>query len=237
MTPASRSEQNTVWKPTLLGNAWYASCPAVLQDALLLHGRLRKVSAGGQVFEHGATDHALYCVLSGQVQAYYPDASGAMPLLATLDPPHWFGEMSFIDGEPRSHVAVVEQQALLLSVARADLLPFLEQHAGCWRDIARLAVSKLRRAYQLIPLDAQLPARSRLIKRLWLVAHGYGFKEDAPRTRLHLSQDQLASTLGMTRQTVNKVLRDLELQGLVKLHYGEVELLNLPGWQQVMQTD
>jgi hypothetical protein len=35
----------------------------------------------------------------------------------------------------------------------------------------------------------------------------------------------------MTRQTVNKVLRDLELQGLVKLHYGEVELLNLPEWK------
>jgi hypothetical protein len=31
------------------------------------------------------------------------------------------------------------------------------------------------------------------------------------------------------------VLRDLEQEGLVKLHYGEVELLNLPGWQQAMQ--
>lgn len=237
MTSASRTAQNAVWKPTLLGNAWYASCPAALQDALLQHGRLRKVSAGGPVFEHGANDHALYCVLSGQVQAYYPDPSGAMPLLATLDPSHWFGEMSFIDAEPRSHVAVAEQQALLLCVAHADLLPFLDQHPGCWRDIARLAVSKLRRAYQLIPLDAQLPARTRLVKRLWLVAHGYGFKEDAPRTRLRLSQDQLASTLGITRQTANKVLRDLELQGLVKLHYGEVELLNLPGWQQAMRDD
>lgn len=237
MTPASRTEQNAVWKPTLLGNAWYASCPAALQDALLQHGRLRKVSAGGWVFEHGATDHALYCVLSGQVQVYYPDPSGSMPLLATLDPSHWFGEMSFIDAEPRSHMAVAEQQALLLCVARADLLPFLDQHPGCWRDIACLAVSKLRRAYQLIPLDAQLSARIRLLKRLWLVAHGYGFKEAAPRTRLRLSQDQLASTLGITRQTANKVLRDLELQGLVKLHYGEVELLNLSGWQQAMQED
>jgi CRP-like cAMP-binding protein len=138
--------------------------------------------------------------------------------------------MSFIDGEPRSHMALADQQALLLCVAHADLQPFLDQHPGCWRDIARLAVSKLRRAYQLIPLDAQLPAKARLIKRLRLVAHGYGFKEDAPRTRLRLSQEQLASTLGMTRQTVNKVLRELEHQGLVKLHYGEVELLNLPEW-------
>ncbi len=237
MPLTSRFEQNAVWKPTLLGNAWYASCPSVLQDALLQHGHLRKVSASGRVFEHDAMDHSLYCVLGGQVQVYYPDPSGSMPLLATLDPPHWFGEMSFIDAEPRSHVAVAEEQALLLSVAHADLLPFLDQHPGCWRDIARLAVSKLRKAYQLIPLDAQLPARTRLIKRLWLVAHGYGFKEDAPRTRLRLSQDQLASTLGITRQTANKVLRDLELRGLVKLHYGEVELLDLARWQQAMQED
>lgn len=201
MTRASRSEQNTVWKPTLLGNAWYASCPAVLQDALLQHGRLRKVSGGGGVFEHGATDQALYCVLSGQVQVYYPDASGAMPMLATLDPPHWFGEMSFIDGEPRSHEAVAEQQALLLCVARADLQSFLEQHAGCWRDIARLAVSKLRTAYQLIPLDAQLPARTRLIKRLWLQGRRAAnpFAPVAGPAGIHVGHDPADGQQGLAR--------------------------------------
>jgi DNA-binding MarR family transcriptional regulator len=86
-------------------------------------------------------------------------------------------------------------------------------------------------------VDAQLPARTRLLKQLWLVAHSHGLQDDAPQTRLQLSQDQLASALGITRQTANKVLRDLELQGLVKRHYGEVELLNLPGWQQAMLVD
>jgi CRP-like cAMP-binding protein len=237
MTEMPRTEQSTIWKPTLLGSAWYASCPEDLQDALLQHGRLHNATAGSTVFELGATDHALYCVLSGQVQAYYPDPSGAMSMLITLQTSHWFGEMSFIDAEPRSHTAVAEQHALLLCVDRVALQPFLAQHPGCWHDIARLAVSKLRRVSQLNPVDAQLPARTRLLKQLWLVAHSHGLQDDAPQTRLQLSQDQLASALGITRQTANKVLRDLELQGLVKRHYGEVELLNLPGWQQAMLVD
>ncbi|MGS5088892.1 Crp/Fnr family transcriptional regulator [Hydrogenophaga sp. A37] len=234
MPQESHSEQIALWKPTLLGNAWYASCPEVLQDALLRHGHLRDAAAGSAVFEHGATDLTLYCVLSGQVQAYHPDPSDVISPLGMLQPSHWFGEMSFIDAHPRSHTAVAHEQALLLCVARADLLPFLDQHPGCWRDIACLAVSKLRSVYQLIPANVPLPARTRLLKRLWLVAHSHGFKDDAPRTRLRLSQDRLASTLGVTRQTTNKALRELELQGLVKRHYGEVELLNLPEWQQAM---
>ncbi|MDT4871313.1 Cyclic nucleotide-binding domain protein [compost metagenome] len=189
------------------------------------------------MYEHGATDPALYCVLRGQVQVYYPDPSGAMPLLTTLEPLHWFGETSFIDADPRSHTAVAGQPALLLRVSRADLQPFLDRHPGFWHDFARLSVSKLRRCYQLAPVDAPLPARTRLLKHLWLVAHGHDLQHETPKTRLRLSQSQLATSLCITRQTANKALGDLEQQRLVKRHYGVVELLNLSGWQQAMRND
>ena len=46
---------------------------------------------------------------------------------------------------------------------------------------------------------------------------------------LPLPQDQLAGMLSLSRQTINQVLRQLEGQGLVKLSYRELEILDLEG--------
>lgn len=235
MTQSLCTELTTFWKPNLLDSDWYASCPEVLQDALIQYGRMHQTEAGCAVYEHGAADPTIYCVLRGRVRVYHPDLSGSMPLLTTMEPLQWFGETSFIDTGPRAHTAKAEQQVLLLCVSRTDLQPFLDQHPACWHDIARLAVEKLRRSYQLAPVDTPLPARTRLCKHLWHVAHSHGLKHETPQTRLRLSQSQLATSLRITRQTTNKVLGDLERQGLLQRHYGAIELLNLPAWQQAMK--
>ena len=71
---------------------------------------------------------------------------------------------------------------------------------------------------------AQPPLEERVWRRLQLVAQGYGSRE-APRRRIHLSQEVLAQMLGVSRQSINKALKAMEAGGRLRLHYGEIELL------------
>lgn len=211
----------------LLSDDWFRGCPTALQDALIAHARRTRLAPGEHLFLRGTRDFDLYCVLSGSLCVQSAGVEGEMPVLVVLEPCHWFGELSFIDQIPRSHDAVADTEVTLLRVPHAGLQDWLARHPVHWRDIARLATGKLRIAYRLMDEEMRRPLAERVGQRLWLVAHGWGHRTTEPHRRIRLSQDQLARMLGTSRSGVNKVLRDLEQQGLIRLRYGEIELLRL----------
>jgi CRP-like cAMP-binding protein len=49
--------------------------------------------------------------------------------------------------------------------------------------------------------------------------------------RLSISQEEIARLSGLSRQNANKALHDLEHSGLVRMKYGVIEVLDLPGLQ------
>ena len=216
-------------RAALLSDDWFRNCPQRLQDALIVHARERRLQPGEYLFTRGMQDADLYCVLAGSlcVQSVDLEGEGEIPVLVVLEPYHWLGELSLIDRTPRSHDALAETEVTVLRVPRAALETWLAAHPEHWRDIARLAVGKLRIAYRLMDVEMRRPLTERVARRLWLVAHGWGYRNNEPRHRIRLSQDQLARMLGTTRSGVNKALRELERQGVMHLHYGEIELLDL----------
>jgi CRP/FNR family transcriptional regulator, cyclic AMP receptor protein len=205
-------------------NDWFRDCSDVLQDALLAHGRQRRLRAGEHLFVHGAPDGGLYCVLGGSISVQAVGSQDEAPVLLVLEPCHWFGELTLIDGRPRTHDAVAEAPSLVWCVPRAPLEDWLEANPRHWREIARLAGGKLRIAFQIFDLEIRSPMTERVARRLRLATLGWGWRSSQPRDNLRLSQEQLARMLGTSRSSVNKSLRELERLGAVELHYGAIEV-------------
>jgi CRP/FNR family transcriptional regulator, cyclic AMP receptor protein len=207
-------------------DAWFAECAPALQQALLALGRPVALASGERLFVRGAAAEGLCCVTAGalRVGALRPD--GSESLLAYVEPYQWFGEISLIDGLPRTHDAVADGETVVWQVPEPPLRAWLAAQPQHWQDVARLACAKLRLAFTLLEDIAHLPLEQRLAKRLWWVAIGHGARPDAPRRHLRLAQDQLALMLGVSRQTANKALRGLADKGVLKLRYGEVEVLD-----------
>ena len=176
------------------------------------------------MFVRGGEADGLCCVTAGALQIGAIDDRGQAAVLAYLEPYQWFGEISLIDGLPRTHDAVADGDTEVLVVPRADLLALLQAHPGLWRELARLACRKLRVTFSVLEELAQLPLEARVLRRLRLLAEGYGSR-DVPRQRIRLGQEALARMLGVSRQSVNKALKSLDSQGLLQLHYSELELL------------
>jgi CRP/FNR family cyclic AMP-dependent transcriptional regulator len=212
---------------------WFSTLPVALQEALLAAAQVQHLAAGQALFRRGDKPSGLYAVVEGGMRIGAVSAAGKEALLTLVEPPYWFGEISLFDGQPRTHDAFAEGATTLLLVPQARLLTLLEQQPQHWRDFALLMSQKLRLAFSALEEMSLLPAAPRLIRRLLLIAENYG--EGEPRRVLHLPQEQLALMLAISRQTTNQILKELENQGIVRLTYGEIEILDLARLRQAAQ--
>jgi CRP/FNR family transcriptional regulator, cyclic AMP receptor protein len=221
------------YRAALLAGHWFSTLPTALQDALLAGAQVQRLDAGQRLFRRGDPPSGLYALIEGALRIGAVSANGKEALLSLVEPPAWFGEISLFDGQPRTHDAFAESPCTLLLVPQAELLALLRRQPHYWRDFALLMSQKLRLTFTALEEISLLPAAPRLARRLLLIAENYG--EGEPRRVLHLAQEQLAQMLALSRQTTNQILKELEAQGILRLTYGGIELLDLPRLRQAAQ--
>ncbi|MBC3435437.1 Crp/Fnr family transcriptional regulator [Pseudomonas sp. BW16M2] len=209
----------------LLHGQWFRQLPATVQDSLLALGRARELAPGQCLFQRGDAPCGLYAVLEGAMRVGAVSSEGKEALLTLVESPHWFGEISLFDGQPRTHDAYAEGPTRLLWIPQAPLLEWLAREPVHWRELALLMSHKLRWVFVALEQQSLLAAAPRVAQRLLQMAEGYG-ERDVAQWRLQVSQEQLALMLSLSRQTINQILRSLEQSGVVRLGYGEVEIVD-----------
>ncbi|MCG8294546.1 MULTISPECIES: Crp/Fnr family transcriptional regulator [Pseudomonas] len=221
-------------RPQLLHGQWFRQLPAHVQDSLLALARFRELAPGQCLFQRGDAPCGLYAVLDGAMRVGAVSSEGKEALLTLVEAPNWFGEISLFDGQPRTHDAFAEGATRLLWIPQAPLLQWLDREPRHWRELALLMSHKLRWVFVALEQQSLLAAAPRLAHRLLQIAEGYG-ERDVPQWRLQLSQEQLALMLSLSRQTINQILRSLEQAGVVRLGYGEVEIVDAPRLRAMAQ--
>jgi CRP/FNR family cyclic AMP-dependent transcriptional regulator len=207
-------------------NSWFKDCPSELQDALLVHSRQCKLASGEALYRQGdAPDQGLYCVLDGAICIGSCTPGGAASMVVYLEPFHWFGDVSLIDGLERQQDAFADGPTTVLCIALQPISDWLADHPCHWRHIAKLSAYKLRVAYQIIAFPGAL--HQRLALRLWWMAHGFGSRPAETTTHIKVSQSILAQMLGTSRQSMNAALRELETRELIRLRHRRIDVMNL----------
>src|SRR4051812_47956879 len=101
-------------------DSWFCGLPNCAQRAFMDAGRLWRLGAGERVFSRGEPPTGLYHVISGRIRIAGVTSDGREALLTFLEPSNWFGEVSCVDNDPRTHDADAEVTSVLLHVAGAD---------------------------------------------------------------------------------------------------------------------
>ncbi len=219
------------WHARLAAGQWFSHLPIELQRSLLAAARLRSLTAGEYLFKRGDPPCGLYAVLEGAVRVSAVNAQGKEAVLSLVESPYWFGEICLFDSLPRTHDALAMGPCTLLQVAQAPMLEILAEHPVYWRDVALLMSHKLRLSLINIEQISLMSTSQRLAHRLLMIAEGYGEIAQARRV-LQLPQEDLAAMLGLSRQTINSLLKALEQQGVIGLSYGAIEVLDLQRLRQ-----
>jgi CRP-like cAMP-binding protein len=116
------------------------------------------------------------------------------------------------------------EPCVLLEISEAALERVAESQADIWRAIADFTYANMRSVLRMAADAISLPPRQHIVARL-LAAAAVGDSAEIPVVRI--SQDLLGEMIGVTRKTVNHHLSKLERDGLLKLGYGRIELLDL----------
>jgi CRP-like cAMP-binding protein len=233
MDPRNKKRSAEVLK----GGRWFQSLPSGFQEKLLAAAVTKRVARGKWLFARGDEQDGLYAVVDGAIRIAATTDNGKEILLAMMEPPLWLGEISLFDGQPRTHDAIAEEDTLLVHVPRAAIDAILDEEPRYWRHLGVLVSAKLRLMFAMVEDTASLPISVRLARRLVMAAERYGEWHGQSSKVLELRQDQLATMLSTSRQTVNQVLKDLEGRGLVRIAYGNVEILDLDGLREAAKPE
>ena len=194
--------------------------------------RRRRFRRNETIFHQGDPGDSLHVVSAGAVKIVLPSLEGEEAIIATLRSGDFFGELALLDGAPRSATAVALEATETWTLPRAAFLTLLDRDKHLRESLLAGLAHELRRITGHVEELHFLDLAGRLASRLARLAR----EEDAEATAIRLdwpyTQSDLASMIGGTRQSVNKLLSGLVERGLVviekdKLVIPDVEALEL----------
>jgi CRP-like cAMP-binding protein len=195
-------------------------------DDALRHARFERYRAMEKIFQKGDPESGLMAVLKGRVKLSSKSPDGKEALFEILEPGRIFGEVALLDGKPRSHDATALEDTEVLVLNRRDLLPILQTHPQICVDIIMDLCGRLRRTDEMVEDMLFLGLSSRLAKRLLRLGERFGRPDPQGRTRIDmtLTQQDVASLVGMTRESINKQIGRWRDAGIVDFDRGIITI-------------
>jgi CRP-like cAMP-binding protein len=181
----------------------------------------RSFRNGEIVFSQGDPGDALYAVVTGKIRISSGAADGREIFLNIMEPGDTFGEIALLDGGTRTASATAIVPSELVAIRREHFLALLGREPQVALELLRLCGERLRWTSGLVEDAALLDAPARLAKRLLSLGQFHGQRTGHGIT-LRISQEDLASFLGVSRQVVNQYLQGWKGRGWIDLGRGVV---------------
>jgi CRP-like cAMP-binding protein len=200
------------------------------REELTARARTRRWPAGASLFLEGEQSSTVVVIASGRVKVFSLTEEGEEVVLAVRGPGAVLGELSAIDGRPRSaSVAALEPVVALVMTVDA-FHDFLDTHAAAAVALLHLVVDRLRDSDLKRTEFAAYDAPARVAQRILELAERFGEPEaNGTRITVALSQDELAGWVGASREAVAKALRTLREHGQLTTGRRTMTVLDLDG--------
>ena len=178
----------------------------------------RRYRRGEVIFHQGDPGDSLHIVSRGRVKILLTSPHGDEAIVATVRPGDFFGELTLIDGAPRSATATAVDQVETLVLARDRFRQLLATNPVLRENLEVSLAAEVRRMNEhveelhFLDLEGRIAAHlARLVEREQPGVRG------AVELPFDYSQGDLAAMIGGARQSVNRVLRSLEREGLIRI--------------------
>jgi len=199
--------------------------PQKVQAALLGVAHRRQLAPGDSLFLKGSMPDALFGVVHGTLRVSVSGASGREAVIAVLKPGHWFGEVSLLVGQERVYDTFATEPTEMAVVAAEDFQHLIASDFHAHLAFSRLVCVRLRQALRWIDDAILSPLPARLARRL-LTLSGQNPAGQGCAAGIAVSQEDLSMMLGVSRQSVNRQLKMWEGEGILRLEYKHIVLLD-----------
>jgi CRP-like cAMP-binding protein len=180
-------------------------------------GRTRSYGANVTLFHHGDEAGPVVVLMRGRAKVLSLSSAGREVIVAVRGPGDLLGEMSAIDGEPRSATVTTLEPVEALLIPGSAFAAFLERRPRVALVILRMVAGRLRYADASQADFATHDVMGRVAFRLVELCERFGeAAEGGIEIELPLSQEELASWTGASREAVSKALQLLRSLKIVE---------------------
>jgi CRP/FNR family transcriptional regulator, cyclic AMP receptor protein len=196
--------------------------------ALRDRGIPRRFRKGQALFHEGGQSDRVLLLLEGRVKVSTVTGAGREVVLAFRGPGDLLGELSALDGGPRSASVTAIEPVEGLAVTTADFTAFLRAHPEVALMLLGTIGRRLRDADRKRVEFGAHDTVGRVAARLVELAERYGEPDPrGVRIALPLSQEELAGWTGSSREAVSKALQSLRRTGWVATERRRITVIDL----------
>jgi len=170
----------------------------------------KSFKTGSILFQQNDIGNAFYIVFSGSAKIYTSHNSEEK-LLAVFKTGDSFGELSLIDGKPRSTSAAVLEDSVMIILSAQNFLQILQSNFEINICIMRELCQRLRDTNQHVNDLTFLDARTRILKNLIQLANKHGKRQGTMiQIKVALNYDEIAQMSNVQKPVLMQVIRDLQ---------------------------
>src|SRR5260370_20809943 len=197
-----------------------SSLAALVRGELLNQDGVNKFSPNRRfavVFSEGSSSDTIFFVESGLVKIYKRGEDSKEIILQIVAPGELFGEQALGTEPSRKIAAEVRQEGVIYVIQRDIFLRACDKRPELWRDISAFLLLRKRQLEKKIELLSLHDVEYRILYYMAELAGTFGAKANGTEFSIPLSQGELASLIGATRETTSTTLNALARRGLIKL--------------------
>jgi CRP-like cAMP-binding protein len=196
--------------------------------------RPRRFRAGQLIYIQGEPGAEMYRIESGSVRLSVAREDGREVVFLIFEPGDCFGNSSLVDGGARPQTAEALTDVLLGVIDRPAFVR-LREDTTSFDDALLNLLARQMRVVSNHYVDSSLnDLRARLAARIVTAARTSGtLGTDGGGLSVRLSQAELASMVGVSRQSVNKMLQRFQREGLISADYGQILVKDLAALEQL----
>ncbi|MGE0765248.1 MAG: Crp/Fnr family transcriptional regulator [Hyphomicrobiaceae bacterium] len=196
---------------------------------LIGRGRPVRFAKGEALYRRGDAGESMIVIVAGRVKISNVTDDAREVILNFLGPGDLIGEMAALDGSQRSADATALDTVAGLLFYRRDMIATLERHPEALLGIVAELATKLRRTSAMIE-HGVLQMSGRAARGLLRLAEQHGREAaDGMRLEIKLSQKDLGSYLGLSRENTSRELSRLREAGLIRVEGGEIVIIDRAG--------
>jgi CRP-like cAMP-binding protein len=178
----------------------------------------RHVAAGEPILREAEPGDLFFVIAQGEVKVFVDSPDGREVVLTHLQAGEFFGEMALFEGETRSASVTALKDTELVALSRDDFFAALAADFGLTKKILQTLSARLRRSNDVIESLALQDVGGRLARYLVRLADESGQVPVDGYYAVHRpTHQEIANSIGATRETVTRMLKQFEDRKLIRI--------------------
>lgn len=177
-----------------------------------------QIEKGQTLFSEGQAFHKLYIVNGGSLKIFRYNKEGKEQILYILSEGEFIGDINLLKGDIFEFSAVALEDSHICTISKDDFDALIQSYPELTPAIMASAYDRIRSLEELVQTLTIKDVDTRLAKLLIHLSEEFGVRTKAgTEIPLRLTREEMASYIGLTRETISRKLSGFQTDGLIKI--------------------